>query len=38
MQKGIAFQFCLEESCTFSFRVFEIPIRFEHTCDWLIAF
>ena len=38
MQKWIAFQFCLEESCAFSFRVFEIHIRFEHTCDWLIAF
>ena len=38
MQKWIAFQFCFEESCAFSFRVFEIHIRFEHTCDWLIAF
>ena len=38
MQKWIAFQFCLEGSCAFSFRVFEIHVRFEHTCDWLIAF
>ena len=27
-----------ERSCAFSFRVCEIHIRFEHTCDWLIAF
>ena len=38
MQKWIAFQFCLGGSCAFSFQVFEIHIRFEHTCDWLIAF
>ena len=29
---------CLKESCAFYFRVCEIHIRFEHTCDWLIAF
>ena len=38
MQKWIAFQCCLEGSYTFSFQVFEIHVRFEHTCDWLTAF
>ena len=38
IQKGIAFQFGLEGSLCFSFQVFEIQVRFEHTCDWLTAF
>ena len=38
MQKWIAFQFCLEESCAFLLKYFWIHIRFEHTFVWLKAF
>ena len=37
-RSGLLFSFVSEESWAFSFWVFEIHIRFEHTCDWLIAF
>ena len=37
-RSGLLFSFVLKKVVPFSFRVFEIHIRFEHACDWLIAF